>query len=77
MIMDKFIEFADARFRVSEGVNNLFLSTYENGPDSNKILDSKTNFLIILREGTTMQEAEALKDQLNRHISKISIQRHA
>jgi hypothetical protein len=68
-------EFADARFKVSEfGNNSFFISTLENGPASNTILNVKNSFLMTLKPGTSFEDAKALVQHLNQHIEQISIQ---
>jgi hypothetical protein len=74
--MSRLSEFADVRFRVSEfAQGEPFISTEENGPHNNTILDSKTGFLMILNKGTTLSECERLVDHLNKHVKQISLQR--
>jgi hypothetical protein len=73
--MSKKSEFADVRFRVSEfGDGEPYLSTQENGPNTNSILNGTTSFLMTLQKGTTIAEAEKLADHLNQHVAKISLQ---
>jgi len=68
-------EFADARFKVSEFAGGEpFISTLENGPTTNKILNHTTSFIMILKDGTTFEEAERLADHMNKHVKQISIQ---
>jgi hypothetical protein len=68
-------EFADVRFRVTEFADGTpYLSTQENGPDTNTVLNSHTNFIMLLKKGITMNDAEALKEHLNKHVSQISLQ---
>lgn len=75
--MAKYSEFADVRFSTAEfSEGEPFITTLENGPKTNTILDDKTNFLLILKEGTTPHEAERLVHELNAHVKQISLQRH-
>lgn len=69
-------EFADVRFRVSEfGGGEPFISTLENGPGTNSVLNDKNNFIMILNDGTTTEEEKRLVKHLNAHVKQISIQR--
>ena len=75
--MTTFSEFADVSFRVSESIEGQppFITTRENGPATNQILDDKTDFLMLLYKGTTLEEAEKLVKMLNEHVRVISLQR--
>lgn len=71
-------EFADARFQVSEfAKGEPFISTLENGPQTNKILSATTAFIMILKDGTTHEEAERLVQHMNAHVKQISIQQYS
>jgi hypothetical protein len=75
--MSKKSEFADVRFKVSEfGDGEPYLSTQENGPNTNATLNGTTAFLMTLQKGTTITEAESLADHLNKHVAQISLQFH-
>jgi len=70
-------EFADVRFKVSEfAEGEPFISTLEGGPTSNTILNDRTDFLMILKDGITLEQAKSLVEHLNQHVKQISIQRH-
>lgn len=75
--MTQLTEFADVRFKVAEFAGGEpILNTYENGPNSNTILNSRTDFLMILKPGTSIEDAQRLADHLNKNVKQISIQRH-
>ena len=74
-IMPTKTEFADARFKVAEFSGGVpYINTLENGPKSNTILNDTTSFLMTLKKGTTMEDAERLVEQLNQFVEQISIQ---
>ncbi|WP_109485444.1 hypothetical protein [Occallatibacter savannae] len=74
--MTKFSEFADVRFSAAEfAEGEPFITTLENGPKTNTILDDKTDFLLILKAGTTPHQAERLVHELNAHVKQIGLQR--
>ena len=68
-------EFADVRFKVQEFDGGVpYIGTLENGPASNTILNDTTSFLMTLKKGTTMGEAQKLVEHLNQVVEQISIQ---
>lgn len=57
------------RFKVSEfGDGVLFISTLENGPASNSVLNDTTSFLMTLKQGATMPDAQKLVEHLNQMV---------
>jgi hypothetical protein len=51
-----------------------YIGTLENGPAGNTILNDTTSFLMTLKKGTTMGEAQKLVEHLNQVVEQISIQ---
>jgi hypothetical protein len=71
--MSKF-EVADVRFKVCEfGDGTPYLCPLEGGPKNNKVFNADNLFAIHLKDGTTMQEAEALAAHLNKFATKLGI----
>jgi hypothetical protein len=67
-------EFAELRFRVSEGAEGqLFLSPLEGGPKTNTVLNSSNLLSLGLKAGTNMEEAEQLARHLNKYVTHIGI----
>jgi hypothetical protein len=68
-------EFADVEFKVYEfGESEPYIGTRENGPDTNTILNSRASFLMLLKPGTSVNEAEQLAQHLNNSVQRISLQ---
>lgn len=76
--MSRISEFANVQFRVHESIDDQppFIGTRENGPTTNELLDDKTDFLMLLYKGTTLDEAQKLVHLLNEQVRQIGLQRH-
>jgi hypothetical protein len=51
-----------------------YIGTLENGPPSNATLNDTASFLMTMKKGTTMGEAQKLVEHLNQLVEQISIQ---
>jgi hypothetical protein len=70
-------EFANVRFKVAESEGRLpYITTLENGPTTNTILNDKTSFLMTLKKGISFEVAQELVEHMNQYIQQISIQPH-
>jgi hypothetical protein len=68
-------ETADVQFKVCEfGDRTPYLCTLENGPRTNTVLNDTTSFTLELRDGTSFDEAWAIANYLNDHVTKIGLQ---
>jgi hypothetical protein len=65
-------EFADVRFKVCEGGEEWYLCTLENGPATNTILHDRLSLGLLLKKGTSFEEAKTIAAYLNQHITKIA-----
>ena len=68
-------EWQEVRFRTAElDGGRLYLDTTEDGPDSNKVLNSRASIYLILKDGITFAETDALRDHINRFVQMIGVQ---
>ena len=72
--MPDLVEFLNTRFLVREDENgHPYIATREKGAESNKIFNDKTEFLLFLERGTSLDEAQKLVAHLNRLVIAISV----
>ena len=75
--MNEKSEIVDVKFKVCEFEGGIpFICTLENGPLNNLILHGELSQYLILREGTSWQDAENLVRLLNEHVAKSAVTIH-
>jgi len=68
------LELTPGRVRVSEWADGSpYLSLAEDGPTTNTVLNHNHQLAIHLKDGTSMAEAEALANYMNKYVKQLGI----